>query len=473
MSSSEISALRKQGKSFEALELARTEYPENSDDIWFSRQYAWALYDHVKNLVDAYESKQLSPTALSGQLTPYMREFAKIARPLRGDSSFSQMIRLAVQVSKDWQVFLGFARWAGISDFSEKDKAVFVNDQGKTIDSLQKRFKRAICREICRGIAERSLDLNSDQDLIGWGVGILEQSLLEEPNDQWLNYYQSKLHLANGQKDLAIKRLAPVLHRQSRETWPWALLGKILEVEQPENALTCYVHATQLAKEEQKVVKVRVRLAQLLTLAGRYNEAAQQAYLALQCREHHAYKVPQELKQLLASDWYQQAVANNSLQPMPKVESAARALLQALDRQNLIYTRGVIDNINTEKALSYVATGINSGFKLWHRKFPQIADLPPGTLVEVGQSDREGPPLDWRVLKEKVLPGLCETFAGNLVRDECKDFAFIHSTGDNIFVPQALALAYVPGHEHQVHCLAIRRTNKQGKTNWRAVKFIE
>ena len=469
MSSSEIFALRKQRRFADALEIARAEYPQNTSDIWFLRAYAWALYDHVKEIVDRYEAKQLSPAALSGQLSPYMREFARMADALRGDSAFSQILRLAGKVSKDWQEFLGFARWVGSQHFSDEDKKPFVNEAGKTVDSLHKRFIRAICRET----AARAADPQSEQTLNEWGLGILEQALQDEPNDQWLNYYQSKLHLANGEADLAIKRLSPVLRRQSRAAWPWALLGEILEAKQPKDALTCYAHATQLAREEQEVAKVRIHLAQRLALAGRFNEAAQQASLALQYREQHAFKVPQELQQLLASDWYQQAVANSSLQPMPKVDSAARALLQELDRQSLTYTRGVIDHINTEKALSYVATGADSGFGLPHRKFPQIAELPPGTLVEVGRAHPEGPPLDWRLSEAKALPGLCETLSGSLERQEGKDFAFIRSTRDDIFVPPALANAYAPGQEYQVSCLAIRRTNKQGKTGWRVVKFIE
>lgn len=469
MSSNEIFALRKQGRSAEALEMARAEYSQNESDVWFLRAYAWALYDHAKRLVDAYETKQLSPTALNGQLSPYMREFAKIANPLRGDSAFSQMLRLAGKASKDWQDFLGFARWAGINDFPDEDSAPFVNQQGKTVDSLQTRFTRAICRETVASAA----DPQANRELITWGQGILEQALEDTPNDQWLNYYQSKLHLAHGELDLAIKCLAPVVRRQSRAAWPWALLGEILETARPDDALTCFAHATQLAREEQEVAKVRIHLAQRLALARRFNEAAQQASQALQYREQHAFKVPQELQQLLVSDWYQQAVANNSLQQLPKVEAAARALLQELDRQSLVYTRGVIDHINTEKALSYVATGADSGVGLSHRKFPAVAELLPGTVVEIGRSEPEGPPLDWRLSESAALPGLCENLSGQLERHEGKDFAFIRTGKEDVFVPPGLARAFSPGQKYEVSCLAIKRTNKQGKTGWRAVKFLE
>ena len=469
MSSGEIFALRKQKRYVEALDLARSEYPQNTSDVWFLRAYAWALYDHAKEIVDRYEAKQLSPAALSGQLSPYMREFARMADALRGDSAFSQVLRLAGKVSKDWSEFLRFARWVGNEHFSDEDKKPFVNEAGKTVDSLHKRFIRAVCRET----VAKAAGPQWDQALSEWGLGVLEQALQDEPNDQWLNYYQSKLHLANGESDLAIKRLTPVLRRQSRAALPWALLGEILEIEHPQDALTCYAHATQLAREEQEVAKVRIHLAQRLALVGRFNEAAHQASLALQYRENHGFKVPQELQQLLASDWYQQAVANSSMQPMPKVESAARALLQELDRQNLTYTRGVIDHVNTEKALSYIATGADTGFGLLHNKFPKVATLLPGTVVEIGRAEPEGHPLDWRISEVQTIPGLCEIFVGTLDRPEDKTFAFIRTSRDDIFVTPGMAGAFTPGTQHDVNCLAIRRTNKQGKTGWRAVKFIE
>jgi len=407
MGSNEIFALRKRGQSAQALEMARAEHPSNAGDLWFQRAYGWVLYDHVKNLVDSYEEKQLSASGLDAQLTPYMREFAHMATALRGDAVFSQMLRLAGKVAKDWRYFLAFARWAGIDSFSEDDKKPFVNPAGKTVDSLQRRFIRAVCREA----VAKAADPQSDQALNEWGRGVLEKALEDEPNDQWLNYYQSKLHLASGEPDLAIKRLLPVLRRQLRAAWPWALLGEILEIDHPQDALTCYAHASQLAREEQEVAKVRIHLAQRLALVGRFNEAAYQANLALQYREKHAYKVPQELQQLVSSEWYQQALANNSLQPLPKAESSARALLQQLDRQNLTYTRGVIDHVNTEKALSYIATGAATGFGLSHRKFPEVAGLLPGTVLEIGRAESEGPLWIGECQKSKPFPACAKCLA--------------------------------------------------------------
>lgn len=465
MSSSDIFMLRKQGRSGDALMKAREGFAQNREDVWFLRAYAWTLYDHVKKIVEAYEAKQLSPAALSSQLTPYMREFSKFANLLRKDSAFSQMLRQAGKVSHDWPEFLGFARWVGISDFSEEDCSPFINEQGKKIDSLKVRFIRAICREA----VARATDPNSAPALIKWGADVLCNALQESPNDQWLNYYQSKLHLVEGDAEHAIQRLMPVLHRQSKAAWTWALLGEILESARPVDAITCYGHATQLAREEQEVAKIRIHLALRLSLEGRLNEAAEQASLALKYREKHGYKVPQDLAQLVASDWYQQAVANKSLQKLPKMKAEAQMLLQEFDQQRLVYTTGVIDHINTEKALSYVATDATKGFILLHHKFPQVADLPPGVLIDVGFAKQDGPPLAWRSSEATVIPGLCETFIGILEKQEGKDFAFIRTQSGTVFVPPVLAKTFSEGLTYQVTTLAIKRTNKQGKVRWRAV----
>ena len=469
MSSKEIFALRKQGRSADALELARSEHPENANDIWFLRAYAWALYDHIKSVVDRYEAKQLSPTALSSQISPYMREFARIGGPLRGDSAFSQIIRLSGKVSKDWGEFLGFAWWAGVEDFPEEDKKSFVNEHGKTLDSLQKRFTRAICREAAANAENDQIS----REWIDWALSVLEKALSEEPNDQWLNYYQSKIHLSRGESSEAIKRLAPVLNRQTRAAWPWAQLGEILEPTRPDDALICYAYATKLAREEQEVAKVRIHLAERLALAGRFGQAAQQVRLALRYREQHGFKVPQELQQLAASDWYQQAVAGDAFEPLPSVELEARALSQALNELNLSYTPGVIDHINEEKGLSYVATAASTGVGLLHRRFPEVADLPPGTIVEVARADPDGPAVRWRPTDLTSIPGLCQSLSGTLERQEGQSFAFARCGVADVFVAPQLAQAFDPGCAYEVVSLAIRRTNKQGKTGWRAVKILD
>lgn len=382
MDSKEIFALRRAGKSAEALEAARAGLSGREDDLWFLRAYAWVLYDQAKQIVEDHERKHVSDSAMASRISPCMQEFAKMAAPLRGDTAFSQILRLAGKVSRHWPDFLAFAQWAGIYGFPAEDRAPFVTDDGKRVDSLQRRFVRAITREAASAAAKGRRDAKP----VCWGLSILGQALADDPNDQWFNYYQCKIDLSEDRLEDAVRRLAPILQRQSRAAWPWALLGEILEKTHPEKAVVCYVHATELAREEQEVARVRIRLAELLAAQERFPEAAFQARLAADYREEHNFRTSSELSRLLQSDWYTREIATGRPKPPPKAAIAARKLIPELDARPVVYSLGVVEHINKKKALTYVVTGVENGSPMPHGRFPEIAEVEPGTIIEIGKN---------------------------------------------------------------------------------------
>jgi tetratricopeptide (TPR) repeat protein len=461
----EVFSLRKLGRPKDALELARAEIDRHSEDVWFLRAYAWALYDMVKKPVEDFEAGRLSPTSLTHRISPLLREFAQFGDPLRKDTAFSQMLRLAMKASRAWPDFLLFARWAGVDDFDPEGSKPFVTPEGKQIDSLQAQFTRAVARQTA-ALAETS---HADRGQLAWGTDILENALTAAPNDQWLNYYRSRLHLALGEDEEAIRRLVPVLRRQQRAAWPWAQLGRILEERKPQDSTTCYAHAVQIAREEQEVANVRIRLAHLLALVGRFDEAADQVRRALSYREEHGFKAPQDLYQLTASDWFRRAVESQTFCPVPDASKAASALLRDLDRRELVYAKGVVDHINAEKALTYVATGVQTGVALSHRHFPAAAALAPGTVLEVGRAEAEGPAVDWRPAQRSAVTGLFEEIRGRIERKPGQAFAFVKTATRDVFVPPPLAVGLESGSTEDVSCWAIRRANKNGVIGWRAI----
>ncbi len=469
MDSKRILGLRKENRLSEALELARSGLPGNESDIWYLRAYAWVLYDYVKKIVEDYETSRLPQTVMDDRITPFMHEFTQIGTPLRGDTAFSQMLRKAVKMSSDWSDFLNFARWAGINGFSTDDRESFVNEGGRTIDSLEVQFIRAIGRVT----AEKATDQNADKALINWGKDILKGAVEKEPNDQWLNYYQSKIFASEGQTEEAVQHLVPVLRRQVKSSWPWAQLGKVLEHTRKNDALICFTYATQLARKEQEVARVRIRLGQMLAAEGRFSEAAFHVKTAVDYREKNGFKVPSELAPLLASDWFSKLQSSNQLEPPPKVDGSALTLLNDLDRRPLEYEIGVIDHVNSSKRLSYVLTGADKGFPLFHEKFPDTKDLAPGTIIEVGRTQADNSPQKCRISNKTSIAGLCEQFYGEIERHKGNSFAFLRSRKLDIFVPPDLASAILPGQKLKRKCLAIYRKNKNGKAGWRAIRFLD
>lgn len=468
MDSSEIFGLRRAGKSAEALEAARAGLSGRADDLWFLRGYAWVLYDQAKQIVEDHERKRISDSAMASRISPCMREFAKMAAPLREDTAFSQMLRLAGKVSRHWPDFLAFAEWAGIDGFPAEDRAPFVTDDGKRVDSLQRRFVRAITREAASAASEGRRDAKS----VRWGLSILEKALADDPNDQWFNYYQCKIDLSEDRLDEAVRRLAPILQKQSRAAWPWALLGEILEKTHREKAVVCYVHATELAREEQEVARVRIRLAELLATQERFPQAAFQARLAAKYREEHNFRTPPELSRLLQSDWYKREIATDRPKPPLKAAIAARRLIAEIDARPVVYSLGVVEHINEKKALTYVATGVESGFPMPHGRFPEIAEVEPGTVIEIGKIGPAEKPTDWRPSEAGVILGFCEDVTGRIERHEGNSFAFLRNSRGDVFIPPDLAKEIGDGEVKERTVRAVLLKSKNGRVGWKGLRFL-
>lgn len=465
MGSKEIFALRKQNTN-QALAMARNEYPNNSNDIWFIRAYAWCIFDQVKMIVQNYENNSISGFQLSNQISPFMQEFASIGISLKGDMCFSQMLNLANKASKDWNEFLYFSHWAGLDCFSDDDKRPYVTENGDKIDSLQSRYLRSIIREI--SVHQNNLTAETLQ----WGESVIKVALDLNPNDQWIYYYQSRIHLNSGNFDLAIKSLMPVIHRQKNAYWVWGLLASILENTQPDNALICYIYATQLSKSEQELAKLRITLAKKLENCERYEEASFQIQKALEYRQNNNFRIPDDLSQLQNSNWYQDIVTNKKARKCQDVKEQAQSLLLSLDKENVSIQYGVIEHHNKEKNIAYIITGVDNGFAVHYNKYQDIKNLPVGAIMEIHFSKfNPKNPLSVKISDKKEIQGLCQLFTGELNKVADKNFAFIKSGNESVFVTPYFAESYQSNITYKVQCKAIKGKNKQGKISWRAVEI--
>lgn len=469
MSSQQITALRKQGQWPQALELARTSFATDQQDIWLLRAYGWVLHDQVKSLRQEYDSGKLGEADFSDQMTQSMREFARFGHAFRGDLLFSRMVSHAVSASKIWKEFLGFARWAGLDSFRAEDQIPYTPPAGRAVDSLVLRFVRAVGR--C------TVELRDSQgikpDWLTWGQGVFDQALRNHPGDQWLNYYRSRLLLAQGETDQALKHLLPIVQRQSNAAWPWALLGEVLDGTDAQQALICDAYACELAREEQMVARVRIRLAHRLAGLRRYDEAAEQIQRALVCRENNGWRIPAELQQLASAPWFQSAVDTQCCKPMASVRDQVNDLLRQLSQSRLEYRVGMIDHVNAEKNLSYVLTAPGSGFILPHRKFPGVAALTPGALLEIGFVAGNQHPLGWKPTDQTEIPGLCQRMEGQIQRMDGKPFAFLRASGMQAYIPPQL-LSQLAVTVDRASCLAGPSVDKKtGKPGWRVLRWTD
>jgi hypothetical protein len=460
----EITALRKAGRLDEAWVLAKPALAETPDDLWLKRAAGWLFHALIKREIAAFDAEKISHTQLITNCGGWLRNYARTGKFDRPGLLHSQLLTQVLKV-KEWPKFLAFAHWWwDPHSFLPEDREPVTLDNGKTLDSLELRFVYAVGRAITSDSDQQ------DPSLIAWGADLLNTTLAKHPNNQWLHYYQSKRLSDLGQTAEARRHLLPVLRRQRGASWAWALFGRTWETDDPDKAITSYFHAIQVARKDEEILKIRVRLAALLAKMERYAEAAVQVRAALVYRERHGYRIPQNLAVLAAADWYQRYSQLPNLTREPDVAQAAEALLFEVQAADLHYRLGVIDNQNPDKALAHVCFGMDDGVILPYRSMKGVAKLAVGVCIEVGFVKGEPRPVTYRHSDDQQIPGLYEHFEGEWSQRPDQAFAFI-ITDDNqrIFVHPILASAVNALIGHRVSCRAVVSRNNKGKPGWRAL----
>ncbi|KZY39445.1 hypothetical protein A3731_38755 [Roseovarius sp. HI0049] len=138
----------------------------------------------------------------------------------------------------------------------------------------------------------------------------------------------------------------------------------------------------------------------------------------------------------------------------------------------MVYSLGVVEHINEKKALTYVATGVESGSPMPHGRFPEIAEVEPGTIIEIGRTGPTEKPTDWRRAEAEVIPGFCENVTGRIERHEGNSFAFLRNPLGDVFVPPDLAKEIGDGAVEERTVRTVLRKAKNGKVSWKALRFL-
>lgn len=462
----QISAMRKAGQLDEALALARPLLAEIRTNTELKWAVGWLLYALVKRDVGDFVAGQRAGENLVSHLDEWLRQYTRSGKPNAPDLLHSLLMTQVLKVARDWPNFLAFARWWwNPSLLRPEDRTPFETDDGKTIDSLELRLIHAVARLISRDQGEQR------PDLVAWGAELLDNALRSHPDDRWLHYFKSKFLTKQGDTEEARKHLLPFLRRQRRASWAWSLFGQTWEQDNTDRAIMCYFRALQVARKDVEVLKTRVRLAGLLAKSERYAEAAVQVRAAQQCREQHGYKIPQHLTQLMNSDWFQRYGNLQNISKEPDVAADAESLLFGADVSDVVHRLGVIDHQNLDKALAHVAFGADDGAILLYRMMQGISKLAVGTCVEVGFVEGEKRPISFRQSEKTTIPGVCDSFEGELSQRPGQAFAFIIADGGTrIYVHPELASKLSSGMVgKKVSSHAMISRDKQGRPGWRAI----
>ncbi len=463
----EISQLRKSGNIAEALEKARQCYDAAPKDTYIQRAYGWVLFSILKIELEDFEQQRTSHGSFVDRFSQFVAEYQVFGANERPDMLYSQILGQAIKASRHWSGFLRFARWWDPQFLTAEDREPFTMPNGKQAPSLEMRFFYAIGRELSK-VSE-----DGNGELRQWAEVQIATALDKHPDDQWLNYYQSKWFLDKGEVEKARKCLVPVVRRQRKAAWAWTLLGHSFEARDPDRSIICYFHSVQLAVKAMEVANTRVSLAGLLAEKQRFDEAAVQLHRALIYRTENGFKVSQGLQQLAGSSWFKERSDIRSLPAEPDVTSSAYRILDEEDVRPVVVRLGVVDHQNGQKALAHVAFNQDNGTSLYYDKFPGAVALPVGQILEIHYVEGDSRPRSFEPSSANSIDGFCRHMAGSIARREGQTYAFLATPqGERVFIPPPL-LEQLPPElpEQRAECVACLVKDRQGKPGWRVLSW--
>lgn len=133
---------------------------------------------------------------------------------------------------------------------------------------------------------------------------------------------------------------------------------------------------------------------------------------------------------------------------------------------------------NHHYGFAYIRTSVDRKdvFRIPHDIFPEIKELPVGTVIKsrckINENDQVYHIESFEECSSKELGISFEQFEGKLERGFGKNFAFIKDNNASIYVPSSWAKYFNEGQTYNVQCLAVESYNNNGDLGWEALDII-
>lgn len=142
----------------------------------------------------------------------------------------------------------------------------------------------------------------------------------------------------------------------------------------------------------------------------------------------------------------------------------------------LVERVGYIDNINTERGLSFIrdSDSGNSGFPIMHSDFPDVINFPIGTIIKAnGYLDSEDDRFfvdSYEIGEPEDLPFQLLHLTGTLKCHDTKNYAIIRTNIGGVIVNSDLLSEYSKNKIYNVRCIAMPAYDKKRDTmGWKAI----
>lgn len=401
MPAKEIKELRQAGKLQEAYAMAKAELEADLSNIWGKRNLSWVLYaqlDELASNLDAFlakivEVKELDlPTTEELFFENISIVVAKAARaitheaildinkihrlfdsikelPLKRDSKwFSVLFNAMHKGMKESNRYIEFADWWNFKNFKPDDFQKGIMPNGKEVMSIAEQAYIAYAKHLLPMQTQHG-DIIFNKEKAEAFLPVLSQIVEDYPQFQYPAYFNAKLLLALGNEDNMLDSLLPFAKKKRSDFWVWEILADAFASDS-DKVFACFCKALTCKSPDEMLVSLRQKMAKILISKKLFNEARTEIDLLVRTRTEHGFKIPAEVTNWLAMDWYKSAVTSKSNVGFYKayVPIAESLLFSDVAEESVI-----VEFVNTDKKiLNFIATDIKFGFFKYDRFFSDV-----------------------------------------------------------------------------------------------------
>jgi hypothetical protein len=401
MPAKEIKELRQAGKLEDAYAMAKSELEADLSNIWGKRNLSWVLYaqlDELASNLDAFiakinEVKELDLPASEEMFFENISiVISKAARVITHEATldinkihrlFDSIKELSLKRNSKWfnvlfnamhkgmkesNRYIEFADWWDFKNFRPEDFQKEKMPNGKEVMAIAEQAYIAYAKHLLPKQTQHG-EIIFNKDKAEAFLPILSQIVEDYPQFQYPAYFNAKLLLALGDKDNMLESLLPFAKKKRNDFWVWEILAEAFSSD-PEKVFACYCKALSCKSPDEMLVSLRQKMARLLIARKLYNEARTEIDLLVHARTEHGFKIPAEVTNWQAMDWYKTAVQSKSNFGFYK---AYLPIAEALLFSDVPEESVIVEFVNTDKKiLNFIATETKFGFFKYDRFFTDI-----------------------------------------------------------------------------------------------------
>ena len=478
----QITTMCKNGQVQEAYALAQEDLSQQLP--WAQREVGWALYYLIKLDVETgnYQSllthldelTSLDQLTMLGDRMIFENILFKVASfikehispqsmdsPAKLSSIFSMLRGYTFDASKgysfllqncikcdNWQEMADFLDWWDLDRLTEEDYTPYRMNNGKSIMSVAERAFIAKSKALLR---------LGDKGRIEEFLPKMDDLMNAHPEMTYPGYFYGKLLLALGNNhDEALKVIVPFARKKATEFWVWQLLSDVF-TDDPIKQLACLMRAVNCRTQETFLGKVRIKLAAFYIRCEQFDYAKFQIDKVTQCYLSQGWNLPYEIRTWMNDPWFGTASAQDNVSIDYKSISDS-ILCEGTEEAIAIVT--YVDS-NSQKA-----TLIYGYEKRMAQRFR--FKVGAGAVLKINYiTEPNGQPRVLSAGKTQFPANLnyAKVVSGIIKKRPNKDFAFLKTNGEDIFVAPNIVSRYNLSDGEQVKSLVVYDYNRK-KNLW-------